>query len=434
MSNKPRIAVVGAGIGGLTLALLLQRAAFTVHIFEAVESIRPLGVGINVQPSAVAELLALGLLEDLDRIGVRTQEVAYFNPQGQKVWGEARGRFAGYPVPQYSIHRGELQVLLLRAVQRRLGVDAVKLGHRVLEIDTDSTTIKVQHGSHVYRENPDIIIGADGIHSILRKQLYPAEGPPCFSGRMLWRATSVAKPFLTGASMAMVGHADQKFVTYPIAPVEKSSGLQCINWIAELRVEQMAPERHDWNKQVNKDVFASAFSAWHFDWLDIPGLIASADAYYEFPMVDRDPLPGWGKHACTLLGDAAHPMYPIGSNGASQAILDAKSLCDCLVQNPDDPLHALRIYEEDRRPKTAAIVLANRGQGPDHCLEVVRQRAPKGFTRLDEVVSEQELLDIAARYKGLVGLEKDRIRSRVQADASLAQIVSSFAESESVMS
>ncbi|MFY7985059.1 MAG: FAD-dependent monooxygenase, partial [Burkholderiaceae bacterium] len=235
MSNKPRIAVVGAGIGGLTLALLLQRAAFTVHIFEAVESIRPLGVGINVQPSAVAELLALGLLEDLDRIGVRTQEVAYFNPQGQKVWGEARGRFAGYPVPQYSIHRGELQVLLLRAVQRRLGVDAVKLGHRVLEIDTDSTTIKVQHGSHVYRENSDIIIGADGIHSILRKQLYPAEGPPCFSGRMLWRATSMAKPFLTGASMAMVGHADQKFVTYPIAPVVKSSGLQCISSLTGCR-------------------------------------------------------------------------------------------------------------------------------------------------------------------------------------------------------
>jgi 2-polyprenyl-6-methoxyphenol hydroxylase-like FAD-dependent oxidoreductase len=243
---------------------------------------------------------------------------------------------------------------------------------------------------------------------------------------MLWRATSIAKPFLTGASMAMVGHADQKFVTYPIEPIQALSGLQCINWIAELRVDDLAPDRQDWNKQVSKDVFADAFAAWRFDWLDIPGLIDQADAYYEFPMVDRDPLPSWGRGGSTLLGDAAHPMYPIGSNGASQAILDAKSLFDCLVTQPQDPLQALRDYEQDRLPKTASIVLANRGQGPDHCLELVRQRAPGGFEQLDDVVSHQELLDIAARYKALVGLEKERIRARVLDNADLSSIVASI--------
>ena len=426
MISKPRIAIVGAGIGGLTLALMLHHHDFDVKIFEAVQAVKPLGVGINVQPSAVTELVALGLLADLDRIGVRTQEVAYFNPQGQKVWAEPRGRFAGYPVPQYSIHRGQLQVLLLRVVQQRLGEDALKLGHRVLEIDVESTMLKIQQGSNHYLVKPDLIIGADGIHSTLRRQFFPKEGAPCFSGRMLWRATSMAKPFLSAASMAMVGHADQKFVTYPIEPVQASSGLQCINWIAELRVDEVSPERQDWNKQVSKEVFAGAFSAWRFDWLDIPDLIDRAQAYYEFPMVDRDPLPSWGGGACTLLGDAAHPMYPIGSNGASQAILDAKSLVECLQQNPNDLQQALRAYERDRLPKTASIVLANRGQGPDHCLEIVRERAPAGFERLDDVVSEQELLDVAARYKGLVGLEKDRIRERVQGDPNLAEIVASI--------
>jgi len=431
--EKPMVAIVGAGIGGLSLALMLHRHNYNVQVLEAVEAIKPLGVGINLQPSAVTELVALGLLADLDRIGVRTREVVYFNPQGQSVWAEDRGQFAGYPVPQYSIHRGQLQVLLLKAVLQGLGQEAVRLGHRVLEVDAASTALTVQHGSTSYRLNPDLIIGADGIHSTLRRQFFPEEGPPCFSGRMLWRATSFAKPFLTGASMAMVGHADQKFVTYPIAPIQPSDGLQCINWIAELRVDDLAPDRQDWNKRVNKDVFADAFADWRFDWLDIPGLIDRADAYYEFPMVDRDPLPSWGRGGSTLLGDAAHPMYPIGSNGASQAILDAKSLFDCLVKQPHDPQQALRDYEQDRLPKTASIVLANRGQGPDHCLELIRQRAPDGFDRLDDVVSNQELHDIAARYKALVGLEKDRVRARVQTDANLRRIVASIDQQQSAV-
>ena len=419
MKQSPKITIIGAGIGGLSLALMLHQRGFPFEVYEAVESVKALGVGINVQPSAVAELFALGLSAPLDTSGVQTREISYFNPQGQRVWTEARGMFAGYPVPQFSIHRGRLQQILLRALEHRAGCDVLRLGRRVIGFSLESQSLTLQHQSNIETVKADLVVAADGIHSSLRKQFFPEEGAPRFSGRMLWRATSLAAPFLSGATMAMIGHSDQKFVTYPIEVPNAETGLQRINWIAELRVDEAEPSREDWNKQVPKSVFAEPFKDWQFDWLDIPALIHDASACYEFPMVDRDPLPYWGKGACTLLGDAAHPMYPIGSNGASQAILDAKSLCDHLIACEGDPIEAFRAYEDERRPLTAAIVMANRGQGPDHCLELVRQRAPDGFSALDDIVSEQELVDIAARYKSLVGLEIERIQRRVQSDAEL---------------
>jgi 2-polyprenyl-6-methoxyphenol hydroxylase-like FAD-dependent oxidoreductase len=252
----------------------------------------------------------------------------------------------------------------------------------------------------------DLLIGADGIHSGLRHLRYPQEGLPHYGGRILWRATSRARPFLSGASMIMAGHQHHKFVAYPISSVG-DDGLQTINWIAELTVAQM-PGREDWNKEVDRAVFAAQFADWKFDWLDIPQLIASTERVFEFPLVDRNPLPAWSFGATTLLGDAAHPMYPIGSNGASQAILDVDALARCIATEPAVPA-ALVAYEKTRLPATASIVLANRGNGPEQCMQMAEERAPQGFARVEDVFAAGELEGIAARYKAVAGFSREAV-------------------------
>ncbi|HWU04128.1 MAG TPA: FAD-dependent monooxygenase, partial [Novosphingobium sp.] len=258
----------------------------------------------------------------------------------------------------------------------------------------------------------DILVAAEGIHSALRRIRYPAEGLPRYGGRILWRAVSRAKPFLSGASMIMAGYQDVKFVAYPIETPD-ADGTQLINWIAELTVDQM-PERENWNKEGDKADFASHFADWRFDWLDVPGLIAGADKVFEFPLVDRDPLPRWSFGRTTLLGDAAHPMYPIGSNGASQGILDADALTRALAAHPD-PVEALAAYEAERLPATAAIVLANRGNGPEQCMQMAQERAPDGFAQLSDVFADGELEGIAARYKAVAGFSKEAVQAKVAA-------------------
>jgi 2-polyprenyl-6-methoxyphenol hydroxylase-like FAD-dependent oxidoreductase len=290
----------------------------TTRVYESVPA-PPLGVGINLLPHAVQVLDRLGLRTRLESLGVATRELVYFNKQGQRIWGESRGRFAGYPVPQISIHRGTLQMELFAAVQQRLGPACIHTGHCFVSVSGDGPVVArfVTGAGTCVAVEADLLVGADGIHSALRQQRYPHEGLPRYGGRILWRATSRTRPYLTGASMFMAGHQHRKFVAYPISGVG-DDGLQTINWIAELTVERM-PGREEWNKEVDRAVFADQFAAWRFDWLDIPQLIAGAERVYEFPLVDRDPLPAWSFGATTLLGDAAHPMYPIGSNGASQA-------------------------------------------------------------------------------------------------------------------
>lgn len=400
-----RITIAGAGIGGLAAALRLQADGHEVTVYEAAPEVRPLGVGINLLPHAAEILDTLGLTEALLAQGVATRELVYFNHLGQRIWGEPRGRFAGHAAPQVSLPRGGLQGVLLDAARHRLGEDRVICGRRLVRFqsaDDQALAVFADPQGTEHMVAADVLVCADGIHSAARNQLYPDEGPPIYAGRILWRATSLAPPFLTGASMIMAGWQDQKFVAYPIGPVG-ADGRQRINWIAELTVKDSL-RREDWNRPGDPADFLPRFETWRFGWLDVPGLIRSAEAIYEFPLVDRDPLPRWSHGRMTLLGDAAHPMYPIGSNGASQAILDARSLATALARHAD-PVQALAAYEAERLPATAAIVRANRGNGPEQCMQLAHERAPDGFARIEDVFADGELEAIAARYKAVTGLK-----------------------------
>ena len=403
------VTVAGAGIGGLATALALHAAGHEVEVFEAAREILPLGVGINLLPHAAEVLGELGLLDDLVARGVATRELVYFNRLGQRIWGEPRGVLAGHVAPQISLPRGVLQSVLLEAAIARLGPDRVICDRRLAGVSQDEWQVTgrfVSAEGESVRPSADILVAADGIHSFARAGFYPDEGPPTYSGRVLWRATTWAAPFLTGASMIMAGHQDQKFVAYPIGAA-RADGLQQINWIAELRVAQSL-RREDWNRRGALEDFLPRFEDWRFDWLDVPGLIRGAEAVYEYPMVDRDPLPRWSHGRVTLLGDAAHPMYPIGSNGASQAILDARALAQALAAAPD-AIAGLAAYEQVRLSATAAIVLANRGNGPEQCMQLAQERAPDGFARVEEVFAPGELEAMAARYKVLTGLRAQEL-------------------------
>ena len=405
------VVVVGAGIGGLTTALALHAAGIDqVTVLERVPEIRPLGVGINLLPHAVRELTELGLADELASIGVATAELVYYDRFGSRIWGEPRGLAAGYHWPQYSVHRGQLQLMLLGAVRERLGEGAVRCGAYVTSAETAGGRGVVRWSDPTGAESADadVVVAADGIHSSVRSQWHPDEGPPEWNGSLLWRGTSQAEPFLTGRSMIMAGHRSEKFVAYPIsASVE---GTQMVNWIAERQVEPTEFAREDWNRQVDIDRFAHHFDAWQFDWLDIPQLIHSGIAVFEYPMVDRPPLTTWTRDRVTLLGDAAHPTYPIGSNGSSQAIIDARVLAHCLACSPPDA--ALRRYEKLRLPPTRALQQSNRRMGPEVVMQLAHERAPDGFAEVSDVFAEGELERIAADYKAVAGFSPDELNTR----------------------
>ncbi len=418
MSTIKSAMIVGGGIGGLVTALTLHRVGASVRVFESVETIKALGVGINLLPHAVKVLTELGLGEELEKTGLPTAELMYVNKFGQKIWQEDRGINAGYQWPQYSIHRGKLQMLLLNAVKKELGEDAVYTSHHLQSFETLDNSV-VAHfinrktGEQVGSYQADIMIAADGIHSAVRKFYYPNEGLPKYSGRILWRGITESTPYLTGRSMIMAGYQNQKFVSYPISPEAAAQGRSLINWIAELAIDDM-PDRADWNKKIDKEKFAPAFATWDFGWLDIPKLIEEAEAVYEFPMVDRDPLPQWTFGRVTLLGDAAHPMYPIGSNGASQAILDANALGLAIVENEDAEV-ALKAYEQARLEKTAHIVMTNRKNGPEVVMQMAEDRAPQGFDNIEDVIPRSELEEIAKKYKQIAGFSKEVLNKKQEA-------------------
>ena len=409
-----RVIIAGGGIGGLVLALSLHEVGFDVHVYEAVEQVKPLGVGINVLPHAVRELVELGLGPALERAGILTAELAYYSKHGKLIWSEPRGREAGYTWPQISIHRGRLQLLLLETVYARLGPARIHLGHAFTHFTQADGRVEAHFadakGTPRAHVEGDVLVGADGIHSSVRAQLHPHEGAPRWNGTLLWRGVSVRPPFLSGRSMIMAGHETQKFVAYPIG--DAGDGLRLTNWIAELR---FAPgdlkEREEWNAQGKREDFLPRFADWKFDWLDVPRLVNESERIYVYPLVDRDPLPHWGEGHVTLLGDAAHPMFPVGSNGASQAVLDARVLTSCLRYAENIP-KALETYESVRRPATAALTLANRKQGPEECMTLVEARAPAGFADVADVITRDELVAISGKYKRLAGFSVDELNQR----------------------
>jgi 2-polyprenyl-6-methoxyphenol hydroxylase-like FAD-dependent oxidoreductase len=418
--EAPDILIAGAGPGGLAAALSLHALGLPVRVFESVPELKPLGVGINLLPHAVRELDELGLREQLEAAGVPCRELAYHTKRGERIWGEPRGLQAGYRWPQISIHRGVLQQLLFDTARQRLGEDRIQLGRHLVSLSAATgrgvrVSLEDRTASGAGRRHEAegrLLIAADGIHSVVRQHVHPGEGPPLWNGAVMWRGVAEAEPFLDGRTMVMAGHTRQKFVAYPISDRGELPGHQLINFVAELRFdERELSEREDWNKPGRLQDFLPAFERWDFGFLNARTLIERAERTWVYPMVDRDPLPRWSHGPVTLLGDAAHPMYPIGSNGASQAILDARVLAGCL-RHHDDPERALERYEQVRREPTAAIVLANRGQGPEAAMQLVEDRAPDGFSHLHDVVSEQELAVIADKYKRLAGFAIAELNAR----------------------
>ncbi|WP_010204214.1 flavin-dependent oxidoreductase [Salinibacterium sp. PAMC 21357] len=408
-----KVIIAGAGIGGLATALSLHDAGITdLTIYEAVAELRPLGVGINLLPHAVRELTELGLGDKLAELGVPTSTLSYYNCFGHPIWSEPRGRAAGYDWPQYSVHRGELQMLLRDAVSERLP-GAIVLGSAVSGTNANdekqSVRIRTRNGEERV-ESADVVIAADGIHSAVRKQRYPDEGAPVWNGLMLWRGTARVTPFLDGRSMFMAGDGRQKFVAYPLSEAD-SDGLARINFIAERRLDDDNPGLNDWNRTVDKQQIVDLFREWKFDWIDIPALIDSADEVLEYPMVDRDPVDRWTFERQTLLGDAAHAMYPIGSNGASQAIIDARTIAYRLA-TANSIETALQAYENDRLPTTTRITLSNRSLGPERVMQLAYERAPAGFTNIHDVVSAAELAAIADEYKRAAGFNPQLLNER----------------------
>ncbi|GAA4218286.1 2-polyprenyl-6-methoxyphenol hydroxylase-like FAD-dependent oxidoreductase [Streptosporangium album] len=410
-----RVLIIGGGIGGLTTALSLHAAGIDCEVVESVVEPRPLGVGINLQPHAVRELTELGLGEALAEIGVPTSHLTYADRFGGAILSLPRGRFAGYDWPQYSIHRGELQMLLLEAARERLGTVRTGLSLEDFEQDGTGVTVSlrdVRTGEHL-KETADVLVGADGIHSTVRARLHPDDGPLLWNGIRMWRGTMEGEPFLDGATLIVAGsNLSAKFVAYPISARLRARGRALINWVAEVTVAEPGPVPvADWSRPGRLEDVLPHFDGWRFPYLDIPALISGAERILEYPMVDKDPLPRWGDGRVTLLGDAAHPMYPVGSNGGSQAVLDARVLARELACAAD-PVAGLAAYEEERRTATTGLVLAHRELPMEETIAVVTERAPDGFDDIADVLTPEELANMAAAQRRTTDMDIKALNSR----------------------
>ena len=405
-----QVLIIGGGIGGLTLALSLHAARIPCRVFEAAPEIKPLGVGINLLPHAMRELRELGLEERLAAVAVETKELRFHNRFGQLIFAEPRGRFAGYDWPQLSIHRADFHAVLLAAARERIGRDAVvpNMKFSSFEEKKESIAAKFQNGETL---EGGCLVGCDGFHSQVRKILFPHEGPPAYQGINMWRGTTRMAPFLDGATMATTGWLEcGKLVIYPIRKDLDAGGRQLINWVAEIQSPRNIMP--DWSLGGRLEDFYPTFAGWRFDWLDCTALLRNAEQVLEYPMADRDPLPYWTRGRATLLGDAAHPMNPRGSNGAGQAILDARTLAGCLMRNPD-PANALQDYEAKRLKAANEVVLRNRSEPPDAILrEVWKRSGDKPFARIEDVISREELVAISESYKRVAGFERDSLARR----------------------
>ena len=405
--------IIGGGIGGLTMALMLHKRGLDCEIFEQSDTVRELGVGINTLPHAIKELAELGLLARLDQVGIRTHELFYMNRSGQEIWREPRGTDAGFEYPQFSIHRGRLQQVIYQAVRARLGESRIHTGHRLGSFTQDEAGVTAyffgRDGAHRATRRGDILIGADGIHSYVRETLYPDEGPARWNGSILWRGAIDWPQFLTGRSMVIAGGMAGKVVVYPIGEGARADR-PLTNWAVLVKVGEggAPPDKADWSRPGRFEDLMPHVQRFRIPFVDAKALIEATPEFWEFPMCDRDPLPRWSHGRVTLLGDAAHPMYPVGSNGASQAILDARCLADRL-REAEHPCQALWAYESERLPMTAQIVYSNRSGGPEGVIDAVEARAPNGFDQIDNVLSYEERKAIVRGYASKAGFAKEQV-------------------------
>jgi 2-polyprenyl-6-methoxyphenol hydroxylase-like FAD-dependent oxidoreductase len=409
------VLVAGGGIGGLSVALTLHQVGVPCIVLESVAHLRPLGVGINLQPNAVRELYELGIGEEaLDGIGVQTREWALVGLNGNDVYTESRGLLAGYRWPQYSLHRGGLQMLLYRTAVERLGADAVRTGMAVTGYRNHddgcgvSALVRTRDGTRMELDGA-LLIGADGLHSAVRAQMHPDQPPIQWGGAIMWRGTTPGVPIRTGASFVGLGTHRQRVVFYPISKPDPVTGLATINWIAEITVDNAGGWRDgDWNTQVDVDDVIRHFQDWNYDWLDVPAMLRGADEVFEYPMIDRDPVPTWVDGRVALLGDAAHVMYPTGSNGASQAVMDARVLGAAMLEHGVTS-RALQAYDAQLCADISAVVLRNRGAGPFGLLNLLDERCGGVFDDIDAVIPPAERDEFMGRYKAAAGFAIEKL-------------------------
>ena len=406
MTDKPVI-IAGGGIGGLATALTLHQIGVPCVVYEAVREMKPLGVGINLQPNAVRELYDLGLGEaELDRVGVPAKEWALVGLNGHDIYSEPRGRDAGYNWPQYAVHRGLFHMLLHDTFLSRAGREAVKLGARVMgyEKTPHGVTAKIEHADgSTGTADGALLIGADGIHSAIRAQMHPDQPPIHWGGALMWRGVTMAKPIRTGSSFVGLGTHRHRMVIYPISHPDPKTGLAMINWIAEITLDPTQGwQQTGWFRQAEIKDFIHHFDGWTYDWLDVPALLNGAEVAYENPMIDRDPVSTWRDGPVALMGDAAHAMYPTGSNGASQAIVDARTLGACMVAHGATE-KALAAYDEKLCGPISQVILRNRGAGPFGLLNMVDERCGGVFDNIDDVITPKERADFMAGYKAAAG-------------------------------
>jgi 2-polyprenyl-6-methoxyphenol hydroxylase-like FAD-dependent oxidoreductase len=418
---RDRVIIAGGGIGGLATALTLHQIGVPCVVYEAVRDMRPLGVGINMQPNAVRELTDLGITQaDLDRVGLPAKEWALVGLNGNDIYSEPRGLLAGYHWPQYAVHRGQFHMLLYDKVVERIGKDAVQLASRVSGYRKDATgvTAFVERDGATSEVQGALLIGADGIHSAVRAQMHPNQPPIHWGGAVMWRGTTWGKPIRGGASFVGLGTHRQRMVFYPISQPDPKTGLSIINWIAEVTLDNSEGwKQSGWFRQVKTADFAHHFADWVWDWLDVPALIGEADSAFENPMIDRDPVPTWVDGPVALLGDAAHAMYPTGSNGGSQAIIDARILGAAMVAHGVTPA-AFAAYDAKLCGPVSQLILRNRGAGPFGLLNMVDERCGGTFDNIDDVIPAKERADFMAGYKAAAGFA---IESLNKAERTIAE-------------
>lgn len=401
------VLIAGGGVGGLTLALMLRERGIACTVFEAASEVKPLGVGINTLPHAIRELAGLGLLPALDAVAVRTRELRYLNRFGQEIWVEKRGTWAGHDVPQFSIHRGHLHQVLWAAARERLGETALVTGARLSAFAETADGVRLDFADG-RSATGDLLVGADGIHSVVRAALHPTDGGIRWNGIQMWRGAIDWPEFEGGDTMIVAGDMREKLVLYPVAAGSRP-GMRLTNWVVCAQIGDATkppPRREDWSRPGRLEDVLPHVARFRIPFLDVEALVRATPEFWEYPMCDRDPLPFWTRGRVTLLGDAAHPMYPVGSNGASQAVLDARCLADAIAAAPGPA--ALAAYEAERLPKTAEIVRSNRRGGPERVVDVVSERAPEGFARLEDVIAREELAAIAAGYAAMAGFAAPR--------------------------
>jgi 5-methylphenazine-1-carboxylate 1-monooxygenase len=400
------VAIVGGGICGLSLALHLSQRGISARVYERAPQIKELGVGITLLPHAMREFSALGVGDTLLKTGIENRESRFYNRFGQLIYKETRGKSAGYPFPEVGIHRGRLHVILYDAVKERLGAQAVVTDCECVGVEQD------EHGATAHfkqtitghkRESvrADVVIDCEGINSAIRRQFYP-DDKVVFTGINTWRGVTRRKPILDGRTYMRVGSIlTGKIVIYPIIDNVDGHGNQLINWMAEIKRDTIA--QNDWNKPGRLEDFFALYENWHFDWLDVAQLIKDADQILEYPMVDKDPIERWTFGRVTLAGDAAHPMYPRGSNGAAQAAIDARTLADFL-RGSADPREALKAYEAARSRPAANVVRTNREHPPDFInIKVEELVGDRPFDDLDKYISQDELKALSENYKRIAG-------------------------------